>query len=83
MAERLVAQPGHREYGYLTLQTALFADTRLLFEVKPGAFRPPPQVDSAVVLLTPHGRDLGVGDREAFLQVPQPLLPPETEDPAQ
>jgi 16S rRNA (adenine1518-N6/adenine1519-N6)-dimethyltransferase len=66
VAERLIAQPRHREYGYLTLQTALFADTRLLFEVKPGAFRPPPQVDSAVVLLTPHGRDLGVGDREAF-----------------
>ena len=66
VAERLIAQPRHREYGYLTLQTALFADTRLLFEVKPGAFHPPPQVDSAVVLLTPHTRDLGVGDREAF-----------------
>jgi 16S rRNA (adenine1518-N6/adenine1519-N6)-dimethyltransferase len=68
VAERLVALPCHREYGYLTLQTALFVDARLLFEVKPGAFRPPPQVDSAVVLLTPHGRDLGVGDREAFLR---------------
>ena len=66
VAERLIAKPCHREYGYLTLQTALFADTRLLFEVKPGSFRPPPQVDSAVVLLTPHLRDLGVGDREAF-----------------
>jgi 16S rRNA (adenine1518-N6/adenine1519-N6)-dimethyltransferase len=66
VAERLIAQPRHREYGYLTLQTAMFADTRLLFDVKPGAFRPPPQVDSAVVLLTPHTRDLGVGDREAF-----------------
>jgi 16S rRNA (adenine1518-N6/adenine1519-N6)-dimethyltransferase len=68
VAERLVATPRHREYGYLTLQTALFADTRLLFEVKPGSFRPPPQVDSAVVLLTPHQRDLGVADREAFLR---------------
>ena len=43
VAERLVAQPRHREYGYLTLQTAMFADARLLFEVRPGAFRPPPQ----------------------------------------
>ena len=68
VAERLIATPGHREYGYLTLQTALFAETRLLFEVKPGSFRPPPQVDSAVVLLTPHMRDLGVGDRDAFLR---------------
>jgi 16S rRNA (adenine1518-N6/adenine1519-N6)-dimethyltransferase len=68
VAERLVAQPGHREYGYLTLQTAIFADARMLFEVKPGSFNPPPKVDSAVVLLTPHRRDLGVGDREAFLR---------------
>jgi 16S rRNA (adenine1518-N6/adenine1519-N6)-dimethyltransferase len=66
VAERLIAKPGNRDYGYLTLHTALFADTRLLFEVKPGAFSPPPRVDSAVVLLTPHTRDLGVGDRETF-----------------
>jgi 16S rRNA (adenine1518-N6/adenine1519-N6)-dimethyltransferase len=68
VAERLVAKPGTREYGYLTLQTALFADTEILFEVKPGAFSPPPKVDSAVVRLTPHGRDLGVGDPKAFLR---------------
>ena len=68
VAERLIAQPRHREYGYLTLQTSLFADTRLLFDVAPGSFRPPPQVDSAVVLLTPHMRDLGVGDSAAFLR---------------
>jgi len=68
VAERLVAQPHHREYGYLTLQTALFADTRLLFDGKPGAFRPPPQVNSAVVLLTPHQRDFEIPDREAFLR---------------
>jgi 16S rRNA (adenine1518-N6/adenine1519-N6)-dimethyltransferase len=68
VAARLAATPSHREYGYLTLQTALFAATRLLFEVKPGSFRPPPQVDSAVVLLTPHQRDLGVGDHDRFLR---------------
>ncbi len=68
VAERLVAKPGTREYGYLTLQTALYADTEILFEVKPGAFSPPPKVDSAVVRLVPHGRDYGVGDRKAFLK---------------
>jgi 16S rRNA (adenine1518-N6/adenine1519-N6)-dimethyltransferase len=60
VAERLVARPGDSEYGYLTVQTALFADVRLLFEVKPGAFVPPPKVDSAVVLLEPRPRDLGL-----------------------
>jgi 16S rRNA (adenine1518-N6/adenine1519-N6)-dimethyltransferase len=68
VAERLVAKPGGRDYGYLTVQTALFAEARLLFEVKPGSFRPPPKVDSAVVLLQPLARDLGIADREAFLR---------------
>jgi len=68
VAERLVASPGQREYGYLTVQTALYATARLLFTVKPGAFRPPPKVDSAVVLLEPRGCPPSVGDREAFLR---------------
>jgi len=68
VAERLVAQPGDRAYGYLTVQTALFADVRLLFEVKPGAFAPPPKVDSAVVLLEPGARDLGLTGHDAFLR---------------
>lgn len=54
VAERLVARPGTREYGFLTVQTALFANVRYLFGVKPGAFRPPPKVDSAVVMLEPR-----------------------------
>jgi 16S rRNA (adenine1518-N6/adenine1519-N6)-dimethyltransferase len=68
VAERLVAKPGEREYGYLTVRTALFADARLLFEVKPAAFHPPPKVDSAVVLLEPRAHDLGLPDRDAFLR---------------
>jgi 16S rRNA (adenine1518-N6/adenine1519-N6)-dimethyltransferase len=54
VAERLAAKPGTREYGFLTVQTALFANVRYLFGVKPGSFQPPPKVDSAVVLLEPR-----------------------------
>jgi 16S rRNA (adenine1518-N6/adenine1519-N6)-dimethyltransferase len=68
VADRLVAQPGSREYGYLTVATRLFADARLLFGVKPGAFHPPPKVDSAVMMLTPRADALGVDDPEAFLR---------------
>ena len=68
VAERLVARPGERAYGYLTVRTALFAEARLLFEVKPAAFHPPPKVDSAVVVLEPRTRDLGLPDRDAFLR---------------
>jgi 16S rRNA (adenine1518-N6/adenine1519-N6)-dimethyltransferase len=68
VAERLVAQPRTREYGYLTVATRLFAEARLLFGVKPGAFHPAPKVDSAVVLLTPQPDAWAVDDAEAFLR---------------
>lgn len=54
VAERIAAKPGCRDYGYYSLDTQFFADPKLLFTVKPGAFRPPPQVDSAVIQLTPR-----------------------------
>jgi 16S rRNA (adenine1518-N6/adenine1519-N6)-dimethyltransferase len=66
VAERLVATQGSRDYGYLSVQTAVFANARLLFEVKPAAFHPPPKVDSAVVLLEP--RPPAVADPGAFLK---------------
>jgi 16S rRNA (adenine1518-N6/adenine1519-N6)-dimethyltransferase len=65
VAERLVANPGSRDYGYLTVQASLYARTRLLFAVKPSAFRPPPKVDSAVVLL--ERRPPPINDVESFL----------------
>lgn len=68
VAERLVAGPGSRDYGFLTIQIALFSTARLLFDVKPGAFRPPPKVDSAVVLLEPHAAPSGLADPEDFLR---------------
>ena len=68
VAERLVAKPGNSDYGFLTVHIALFADTRLRFEVKPAAFHPPPKVDSAVVSLEPRRRDLGIADTAAFLE---------------
>ncbi len=61
VADRITAKPGSREYGFLTCDIALFADARLLFNVKPGAFRPPPQVDSAVIALEPNTRAATLG----------------------
>jgi 16S rRNA (adenine1518-N6/adenine1519-N6)-dimethyltransferase len=68
VAERLAAAPGSRDYGFLSVATQLFANVRVLFDVKPGAFRPPPKVDSAVVRLEPHA-DLPAADQaEGFLK---------------
>jgi 16S rRNA (adenine1518-N6/adenine1519-N6)-dimethyltransferase len=68
VAHRLVAAPGSRDYGFLTIETALFATARLLFEVKPGAFHPPPKVDSAVVLLEPRAPSWDLEDPDDFLR---------------
>ena len=54
VAERITARPGTREYGFLTVATQLGADARLLFKIPPGAFSPPPKVDSAVIRLEPR-----------------------------
>jgi 16S rRNA (adenine1518-N6/adenine1519-N6)-dimethyltransferase len=68
VAERLVAEPGTRDYGLLTVATAVFARARLLFEVKPAAFHPPPKVDSAVVLLEPRSAPAGLRAPDDFLR---------------
>lgn len=49
VADRIVAGPGSRDYGYLSVFVQLFSRPRLLFAVPPGAFSPPPQVHSALV----------------------------------
>lgn len=69
VAERLAAEPGTRDYGYLSARTQFLARVELLFGVPAEAFAPPPRVDSAVVRLTPRdrGAELGVDDREMFL----------------
>lgn len=53
VAERVVAEPGSRRYGALSILTQLHCDLRLAFTIPPGAFVPPPQVESAVIQLTP------------------------------
>jgi 16S rRNA (adenine1518-N6/adenine1519-N6)-dimethyltransferase len=54
VADRVVAAPGSRDYGYLSVQVQIYAEPKYLFTVPPDAFKPPPQVDSAVVELRPR-----------------------------
>jgi 16S rRNA (adenine1518-N6/adenine1519-N6)-dimethyltransferase len=51
VAERVAAVPGSRTYGTLSVLTQLYCDVRVALRVPPGAFRPPPRVDSAVLHL--------------------------------
>lgn len=54
VAERLVAPPGGKEYGALTVNVGAVANVEILFHVPATAFRPPPKVESAVVRITPR-----------------------------
>jgi 16S rRNA (adenine1518-N6/adenine1519-N6)-dimethyltransferase len=49
VAERVVAKPGSRKYGYLSVLVQLFTRPRILFDVPPGAFSPPPKIQSSLV----------------------------------
>jgi 16S rRNA (adenine1518-N6/adenine1519-N6)-dimethyltransferase len=53
VADRLLAKPGSKEYGVLTVTSHYHFHSRRLFPVKASAFRPIPKVDSAVVRLEP------------------------------
>ncbi len=52
VAQRIVAQPGTKAYGRLALLAQWRADPRIVLDLPPEAFSPPPKVSSAVVHLT-------------------------------
>lgn len=52
VAQRLVAVPGTRDYGILSVSFQMFADIDVLFTVSRNAFYPKPEVESSVVRLT-------------------------------
>jgi len=54
VAERIIAQPGSKTYGRLSVLAAWRATSRILFDVAPSAFVPPPKVVSSVVQLLPR-----------------------------
>lgn len=54
VVQRLAAVPGDNNYGRLGIMAQYFCRVQPLFEVGPGAFRPAPKVDSAIVRLVPH-----------------------------
>ncbi len=49
VAVRIVAQPGRRDYGYLSVASQWFGRPELVLQIPPEAFSPPPKVDSALV----------------------------------
>ncbi|MGV8931893.1 MAG: 16S rRNA (adenine(1518)-N(6)/adenine(1519)-N(6))-dimethyltransferase RsmA [Luteimonas sp.] len=67
---RMAAAPGSKVYGRLSVMLQAYCDVTALFTVGPGAFRPPPKVDSAVVRMLPRAPDrIGIDDRTRFADV--------------
>jgi 16S rRNA (adenine1518-N6/adenine1519-N6)-dimethyltransferase len=69
VADRLVASPGTRDYGVLTLTTAIRADVHRLLVLPPGAFRPAPKVHSAVVRVAFRPPPPSVRDPSAVVEI--------------
>src|ERR1700674_1820591 len=69
VAVRIVAQPGRRDYGYLSVVSQWFSRPEIAFRIPPEAFRPPPKVASALVSFRmPGARAINsVADENAFL----------------
>jgi 16S rRNA (adenine1518-N6/adenine1519-N6)-dimethyltransferase len=54
VAERIVAVPGSKSFGRLSVLAGWRTEAKILFDVAPSAFVPPPKVTSSVVRLTPN-----------------------------
>ena len=68
VVERMVALPGTADYGRLTVMLQYRFDMALAFRVPPGAFTPPPKVDSAIVRMRPLGEGRRVARDEVLFE---------------
>lgn len=72
VGERLCAAPGSKDYGSLTLWVGYRYRAKLCQVVPPGAFRPPPKVDSAIMCLEARDRpQVEVGDENLYFRIIQ------------
>lgn len=70
VVDRMAAAPGSKVYGRLSVMLQAYCRVDSLFIVPPGAFRPPPKVDSAVARLVPHDpATIGINDPARFAEV--------------
>lgn len=67
VADRLLAEPGTKAYGPLTIIIRALADVERIGVLKPSCFWPPPQVDSAMVSIVPRtGASIAQDERQSF-----------------
>lgn len=70
VVDRMAAGPGSKVFGRLSVMLQAYCEVTSLFVVPPGAFRPPPKVDSAVVRLVPRDpATINIRDHKRFAEV--------------
>ena len=70
VVDRMAAGPGSKVYGRLSVMLQAWCQVTALFTVGPGAFKPPPKVDSAVVRLVPRDpATIGIDDPARFAAI--------------
>ena len=57
VADRVIAPPGSKVYGSISVLVQLYYEGKTILKVAPGSFAPPPKVDSSVIQLK-HKKDL-------------------------
>jgi 16S rRNA (adenine1518-N6/adenine1519-N6)-dimethyltransferase len=74
VADRLIASPGSKEYGVLSILLQHRADVEMILKLPPGAFRPAPKVHSALVRLRFHAPRPPVADLALFATLVQAVF---------
>lgn len=70
VVQRITAAPGGKNYGRLSVILQSQCAVEKIIDVHPGAFSPPPKVDSAVVQLIPHTKAVaGITNRDNFSRI--------------
>ena len=69
VVERMAAGPGGKDYGRLSVMLQARCTVIPLFAIGPGAFRPPPRVDSAIVRLVPLAQPPDIADQAVFARL--------------
>lgn len=69
VARRITSEPNSKNYGRLAVLSQWLCETRILFDISPAAFSPPPKVESSVISIWPREKPLYEADREVLEKI--------------
>jgi len=69
VGQKLMGHPGEKNYGPLSVLAQSVANLKTIVKLGPGSFKPPPRVDSIVLLFEPKSNAPTLGERRAMLSI--------------